>query len=113
MVPHAALPMVRASAGVYERSMDMWRRDEVIPHRVDGKMVAITMNHPLRFRWLIWLLLSLLAAACGAGQPSNPAPPTGPAADAAFTEVAHQFLEDLYRRNPTEATGLGIHKYDD
>src|SRR5688572_1938874 len=27
MVPHAALPIVSASAGVYERSMDMWRID--------------------------------------------------------------------------------------
>jgi hypothetical protein len=26
IVPHAALPMVSASAGVYDRSIDMWRR---------------------------------------------------------------------------------------
>ena len=33
--------------------------------------------------------------------------------DQAFTAVAHQYLEDLYRRQPTQATYLGIHKYDD
>ncbi len=43
----------------------------------------------------------------------------GPAArqrhpsDAAFTEVARGYLEDTYRRQPTLATLLGIHKYDD
>jgi len=33
--------------------------------------------------------------------------------DAEFTAVAHDVLEDLYRRQPTAATFLGIHKYDD
>jgi len=26
--------------------------------------------------------------------------------------VAHELLEDQYRRHPTQATYLGIHKYD-
>jgi uncharacterized protein (DUF885 family) len=33
--------------------------------------------------------------------------------DAAFTDVARAYLEDLYQRNPTYATYLGIHKYND
>jgi uncharacterized protein (DUF885 family) len=32
--------------------------------------------------------------------------------DATFTALAHQYLEDLYLRQPTVATNLGIHKYD-
>ena len=54
-----------------------------------------------------------MAAACGAPRQSQSSTATEATPDAAFTEVAHQFLEDLYRRNPTEATGLGIHTYDD
>ncbi|MEO8074748.1 MAG: DUF885 domain-containing protein [Acidobacteriota bacterium] len=47
---------------------------------------------------------------------SKPAPAT-PAAveskDAAFKAVVHDLLEDTFRRQPTGATYLGIHKYDD
>jgi uncharacterized protein (DUF885 family) len=42
-------------------------------------------------------------------------PPAGPAAgsgDAAFTALASEILEDSFRRHPTNATDLGIHKYD-
>jgi uncharacterized protein (DUF885 family) len=55
-------------------------------------------------------------AGCG-----SPVPPTSdksaaqaapPSQDAAFTTVAHELLEDQYRRHPTQATYLGIHKYD-
>src|SRR6478672_237040 len=53
---------------------------------------------------------STLAAACGAREPKAPA---APSEDALFTDTAHQYLEDLYRRQPTRATDLGIHKYDD
>jgi uncharacterized protein (DUF885 family) len=46
---------------------------------------------------------------------SKPAATASPAEskDAAFTAVAHEYLEDLYKREPTQATYLGIHKYDD
>ena len=45
---------------------------------------------------------------------SRPAPPPAPASnDAAFTELARTYLEDLYRRRPTTATFLGIHRFDD
>ncbi len=33
--------------------------------------------------------------------------------DADFKSAVHDVLEDLYRRSPTQATYLGIHKYDD
>jgi len=55
------------------------------------------------------LLVVSLAAGCG----SKPAEAPGPSEDALFTDTAHQFLEDMYRRQPTEATRLGIHTYDD
>lgn len=57
-----------------------------------------------------WLLV--LAAACGS-RPSPAPAPSHDQADAAFTALAHEYLEDLYRRQPTQATFLGIHKYDD
>ena len=50
-----------------------------------------------------------LSAACSAPAP----PPAKPSSDAAFTEIARGYLEDTYRRQPTFATFLGIHKYDD
>lgn len=40
-------------------------------------------------------------------------PPDRESKDAAFAAVAHEYLEDLYRRQPTQATYLGVHKYDD
>jgi uncharacterized protein (DUF885 family) len=61
---------------------------------------------------LVSLLCVALVAACGS-QPSRSAPPERPSQDAAFTAAAHDVLEDLYRRQPTQATYLGIHKYDD
>ena len=57
------------------------------------------------------LLACLLAGACGSTPP--PAETAKPSADAPFTALAGEFLEDLYRRQPTQATYLGIHKYDD
>src|SRR2546423_12380229 len=76
-------------------------------------MIAITMKYAFGSRSLLWVLLASVGAACRAAQPPHPAPARAVTGDAAFTDVAHQFLEDLYRRNPTEATSLGIHKYDD
>ena len=58
---------------------------------------------------------SLLAAACSPSQPPTPqqtGAPAKPSGDAAFTAVAGEYLEDLYKRQPTMATYLGIHKYD-
>jgi uncharacterized protein (DUF885 family) len=56
------------------------------------------------------LLACLLAAACGPAQ--TPPETEKPSADAPFTALAGEYLEDLYRRQPTQATYLGIHKYD-
>ncbi len=55
----------------------------------------------------------LIAAIAMGGCRSRPMEAPAPSEDASFTETAHQYLEELYRRQPTRATGLGIHKYDD
>ena len=57
------------------------------------------------------VLALVLTAACGA----KPAPPAAPAAatgDAAFSGLANEILEDYFKRHPSAATDLGIHKYD-
>lgn len=62
---------------------------------------------------LVVLLAAMLSSAsCGSSSPqsSQPAVPSG---DAAFDEVTRAYLEDVYKRSPTWATYLGIHKYDD
>ena len=45
--------------------------------------------------------------------PSAPPPAPTPSGDAAFSEVARGYLDDTYRRQPTLATFLGIHKYNE
>lgn len=57
-------------------------------------------------------LILLLALGGCSREAQAPAAPPKPSGDAAFTAVAGEFLEDLYRRQPTMATYLGIHKYD-
>jgi len=54
------------------------------------------------------LILILLASACSSPPPAKPE-----SKDTAFTALASEYLEDFYRRQPTQATDLGIHKYDD
>jgi Bacterial protein of unknown function (DUF885) len=49
-------------------------------------------------------------AACA---PSTPPPVPTSSGDAAFTEVARGYLDDTYRREPTLATSLGIHEYNE
>src|SRR5947208_12922385 len=56
------------------------------------------------------VLSGLLIAGCAHSQPSSPAAGSG---DAAFGQIATSILEDHYKRDPSEATDLGIHKYDD
>src|SRR4051812_25235984 len=60
---------------------------------------------------IVVLAVTALVSACGSSQKSAPSAP--PSQDTAFTTVVHEYLEDLYRRQPTQATYLGIHKYDD
>jgi uncharacterized protein (DUF885 family) len=40
-------------------------------------------------------------------------PPRSISSDTQFEAVAHSYLDDLYQRQPTRATFLGIHQYDD
>ena len=54
----------------------------------------------------------LWATACGSPRP-QPSQAASPSGDASFNEVAHLYLEDFYRRQPTQATYLGIHTHDD
>lgn len=78
--------------------------------------------HPPRLRaphlsFRLALLLAVVVPAAlvsGCGSPPPPAKPAAVASkDADFKAAVHDLLEDLYRRQPTQATYLGIHKYDD
>src|SRR4029453_3618241 len=63
------------------------------------------------FRRVLHLCISAsLFTACSSPPPPKPAPESK---DAALTAVAAEYLEDLYRRQPTQAAALAIHKYDD
>ena len=59
------------------------------------------------------VVLAVTALLAGCRSPQSAASSAPASNDQAFTAVAHQYLEDLYRRQPTQATYLGIHKYDD
>src|SRR5438552_13369590 len=63
-------------------------------------------------RGFVAALTVLFLAAVGCSSPEPRALP-GSSEDILFTDTAHQYLEDFYRRQPTAATNLGIHKYDD
>ncbi len=56
------------------------------------------------------MLSFVLPAACSRPA-STPAPTTGKG-DAAFSSLAAEILENFFRRHPSNATDLGIHKYD-
>ena len=57
------------------------------------------------------LVLLPFVPACGSSSKS-PAPVAAPG-DAAFRQIASEILEYTYKRDPSNATYLGIHKYDD
>jgi uncharacterized protein (DUF885 family) len=60
------------------------------------------------------LVVVLALASCGSPQaPQQSATTAKPQVDAAFAALAGEYLEDLYKRQPTQATYLGLHKYDD
>jgi uncharacterized protein (DUF885 family) len=71
------------------------------------------MTSLLRSRALPRMLVALIVvgAAMACREPAPPAPATPPTA-AAFSDATRTILEDLYRRRPTTATFLGVHKYD-
>lgn len=58
------------------------------------------------------LAAALCAASCAASAPEAPSA-ARQSHDAAFDEVSRSFLEDLYQRQPTWATYLGVHKHND
>jgi uncharacterized protein (DUF885 family) len=64
----------------------------------------------LSFRWHFAVLSGVLISGCAGAQPS---PPTAGSGDAAFGQLSTAILEDHYKRDPSQATDLGIHKYDD
>ena len=53
----------------------------------------------------------LCAVSCGASNPSPP-PASAGSGNQVFDEISRSYLEDLYQRQPTWATYLGIHKYN-
>jgi len=62
------------------------------------------------FRTTLTLIAFAILASCKSKAPDKPA--TAPQ-DSAFTALAGEYLEDIFRRQPTQATDLGIHTYDD
>jgi uncharacterized protein (DUF885 family) len=71
-------------------------------------------------RLFVWLALAaplLVAPSCNRGE-SPPAASSGAAldtpsaADVAFTRLVDELVDDVLRRNPTQATYLGIHTHD-
>src|SRR5450432_1584016 len=56
------------------------------------------------------VFVAALAAACA---PAQPPPPVAGSGDAAFASMAKEILDDHYKRHPSHATDLGIHRYDD
>jgi uncharacterized protein (DUF885 family) len=64
----------------------------------------------MRRRWLpAWPVLLLLVTSMTACTRTAANPEAG---DAAFDRLAHEVVVDYLRRNPTEATSLGVHEYD-
>jgi uncharacterized protein (DUF885 family) len=62
---------------------------------------------------LVWRPLGVAVvsvALAGCGGPPPAAPGSG---DAAFRALAHEVLQDHFRRNPSTSTALGVHQYDD
>ena len=57
------------------------------------------------------IAVGILASSCKSKAPDNST--AARPQDAAFTALAGEYLEDIFRRQPTQATDLGIHKYDD
>ena len=77
-----------------------------------GASSLVRYHARVRHRRLALAVVLPALAACNSSQPPPPAQ-AKLSADAAFTAVAGEYFEDLYRRQPTQATYLGIHKFDD
>ncbi|MBW8884357.1 MAG: DUF885 family protein, partial [Planctomycetia bacterium] len=69
-----------------------------------------------RVKWTLAAAAAAAAIAIGCAAPEQkpaPSPALPPPADAPFGVIAQAYLDDIYQRLPTQATYLGIHKYDD
>ncbi|HEU4938607.1 MAG TPA: DUF885 domain-containing protein [Vicinamibacterales bacterium] len=64
-------------------------------------------------RFFVRTTLTLISLAFLASCRSEAPEKSAASQDAAFTALAGEYLEDIFRRQPTQATDLGIHKYDD
>ena len=74
-------------------------------------------------RLLLTCGLACVLAACGSpsheaapatgGSNGAAAPAAAATADAEFSKLVDELLEDVFQRNPTQATYLGVHTYDD
>ncbi len=66
-------------------------------------------RHPAR---LAGLVLVLAASLAGAATPTASASAPAAATNRAFARLVDEILADLYARNPTFATDLGLHRFD-
>jgi uncharacterized protein (DUF885 family) len=75
------------------------------------------MMHPGRL--VLVFAFAVAASSCHTPAQDAAAPaskggvPAAASADADFTKLVDELLEDVFQRNPTQATYLGIHTYDD
>ncbi len=69
----------------------------------------------MRRRWRPALagLIFVTAIVGACSNPSEPRQPDAGSGDAAFRQLAAEILEHTYKQDPTNATSLGIHTYDD
>ncbi|MGO4446948.1 DUF885 domain-containing protein [Mycobacterium sp. 2YAF39] len=65
-----------------------------------------------RLALVLCSLLLLMPLGCSKSEQPAPAPAPG-SGDAAFRQLAAEILEFTYKQDPSSATYLGIHKYDD
>jgi len=69
---------------------------------------------PFRASLIYAVSAAVFVTACGSQQPQPSSTQASTAAgDAIFGDLTHSIIEDYYQRQPTQATFLGIHKYDD
>jgi hypothetical protein len=55
-------------------------------------------------------LLFMMAFVQACSSPTGLPPPAAGSGDAAFRQLAGEIIEYTYKRNPSNATNLGIHK---
>src|SRR5262245_17645215 len=70
-------------------------------------------RRPAVSRHAFSLCLFAIAIAAQACRSSSPSEASSPSADAAFNQLAREYLDAYYQRHPTQATYLGIHRFDD